>query len=75
MTRQTAATFGLHAGSKFVITGSELASTGVVTPITVLVTGIVVPVDPASSFWGIDPAILAARPPRAGRRARTGQAG
>ena len=42
------------------IPGSELASTGVVTPITVLVTGIVVPVDPASSFWGIDPGVLAA---------------
>jgi putative ABC transport system permease protein len=60
MTRPTAATFGLHAGSKFVIPGTELASTGVVTPVTVLVTGIVVPVDPASSFWGIDPGLLAA---------------
>jgi putative ABC transport system permease protein len=59
MTRQTAATFGLHAGSQFVIGGSELASTGVVAPVTVLVTGIVVPVDPTSSFWGIDPAVLA----------------
>jgi putative ABC transport system permease protein len=59
MTRQTAATFGLHAGSEFVIGGSELASTGVVTPVTVLVTGIVVPVDPTSSFWGFDPAVLA----------------
>jgi len=59
MTKQTAATFGLHAGSKFMITGPELASTGVVTPITVLVTGIVVPIDPNSSFWGVDPAILA----------------
>jgi len=60
MTKQTAATFGLHAGSKFMITGPELASTGVATPITVLVTGIVVPIDPDSSFWGIDPALLAA---------------
>jgi putative ABC transport system permease protein len=60
MTKQTAATFGLHAGSTFVLPGDELASTGVVTPITVLVTGIVVPVDPASSFWGIDPGVLAA---------------
>jgi putative ABC transport system permease protein len=59
MTRQTAATFGLHAGSTFVIPGSELAATGVVPAITVLVTGIVVPVDPTSSFWSIDPAILA----------------
>ena len=60
MTKQTAATLGLHAGSEFVITGSELASTGTVTPVTVLVTGIVVPVDPDSSFWGTDPGVLAA---------------
>ncbi len=60
MTRQTAATFGLHAGSEFVMPGSELASTGVVTPVTVVVTGIVVPVNPDSSFWGIDPGVLAA---------------
>jgi hypothetical protein len=60
MTRQTAATFGLHAGSEFVMPGSELASTGTVTPVTVLVTGIVVPVNPSSSFWGTDPAVLAA---------------
>jgi putative ABC transport system permease protein len=59
VTRQTAATFGLHAGSTFMITGPELASTGADTPITVLVTGIVVPVDPASSFWGIDPGAVA----------------
>jgi putative ABC transport system permease protein len=60
MTKQTAATFGLHPGSKFVITGPELPSTGLPTPITVIVTGIVVPLEPDSSFWGIDPAILAA---------------
>ncbi|HEY1667904.1 MAG TPA: hypothetical protein VGG54_19635 [Trebonia sp.] len=60
MTRQTAATLGLHAGSEFVMPSAELASTGVVTPVTVLVTGIVVPVDPSSSFWGIDPGVLAA---------------
>jgi putative ABC transport system permease protein len=61
MTRQTAATLGLQAGSTFVIPGPELASTGAVTAVTVVVTGIVVPVDPASSFWGIDPGVLAAR--------------
>jgi putative ABC transport system permease protein len=59
MTRQMAATLGLHAGSTFVMPGSEDASTGVVPPITVLVTGIVVPVDPTSSFWGIDPGVVA----------------
>jgi putative ABC transport system permease protein len=57
--RQTAATFGLHAGSKFVMIGPELSTTGVVTPITVLVTGIVTPVDPTSSFWNVDAAIIA----------------
>jgi putative ABC transport system permease protein len=60
MTRQTAATLGLHAGSEFVMPGAELASTGVVTPVTVVVTGIVVPVNPSSSFWGVDPGVLAA---------------
>jgi putative ABC transport system permease protein len=60
MTKQTAATFGLRAGSKFGITGPELASTGAHTPITVLVTGIVTPVDPTSSFWNIDAGIVAA---------------
>jgi putative ABC transport system permease protein len=60
MTSQTAATFGLHAGSTFVLPGSELAATGVVTEVTVVVTGIVAPVDPASSFWGDDPGVLAA---------------
>jgi putative ABC transport system permease protein len=60
MTKQTAATLGLHAGSAFALPGSELASTGTVTQVTVLVTGIVVPVDPDSSFWGVDPGVLAA---------------
>ena len=59
LTKQTATTFGLHAGSKFGITGPELATTGAHTPLTVLVTGIVTPVDPASSFWNIDAAIVA----------------
>jgi len=60
MTRQTAATLGMHAGSAFVVPGSERASTGTVTQVTVLVTGIVAPVDPQSSFWGTDPGVLAA---------------
>ena len=42
------------------ITGPELASTGVASQITVLVTGIVAPIDPTSSFWTIDPAIVVA---------------
>jgi putative ABC transport system permease protein len=61
ITGQTAATLGLHVGSTFVIPGSEQASTGTVTQVTVLVTGIVVPVDPDSSFWGTDPGVLSAR--------------
>jgi hypothetical protein len=60
MTKQTAATLGVHAGSRFVLPGSETAATGAATAVTVVVTGIVVPVDPASSFWGIDPGVLAA---------------
>jgi len=59
ITRQTAATLGLHAGSTFVITGQELAS-GAVAPITVVVAGVVAPIDPTSSYWGIDPGVLAA---------------
>ena len=60
MTRQTAARLGLRAGSAFTMAGSELASTGTVIQVTVLVTGIVAPVDPDSSFWGADPGVLAA---------------
>ncbi len=43
------------------IRGTEVASTGTVTNVTIQVTGIVAPADPDSSFWGIDPGILAAR--------------
>ena len=60
MTQQTAATLGLRPGSAFVLPGAAQASTGTVTQVTVLVTGIVVPADPDSSFWGIDPAVLSA---------------
>ena len=56
---QTAARFGLHAGSKFVMTGPESDSTGQVVPITVVVTGIVAPTDPTSDFWTVDPTIVA----------------
>ena len=60
MTSQTAARLGLHAGSTFVLTGPEAASTGAATAITVIVTAVVAPVDPASSFWGVDPSVLTA---------------
>jgi len=58
--------------------GSELASTGTVTQVTVLVTGIVVPVDPGLVVSGaLTPASLAANLqfPRVAPRARTGQPG
>jgi putative ABC transport system permease protein len=60
MTRQTAATLGAHAGSEFTMPGTEDASGGL-TQVNILVTGIVVPVDPASSYWGVDPALATAR--------------
>ena len=60
MTRQTAVALGLHAGSTLILPGSQVASTGAVPQVTVLVTGIVAPVDPASSFWGTNPGVLAA---------------
>jgi putative ABC transport system permease protein len=59
MSTQTAAKFGLHAGSKFVMTGPESPETGKVVQVTVLVTGIVAPTDPSSNFWTVDPTIVA----------------
>ena len=58
MSTQTAAKFGLHVGSTFAMTGPERAATGEVSKVTVLVTGIVAPVDPTSSFWAVDPTIV-----------------
>lgn len=59
VSRQTAVTFGLHPGSKFLINGPELASTGKPAKISVTVTGIVTPVSAASVFWTVDPAVFA----------------
>jgi putative ABC transport system permease protein len=59
VSRQTAATFGLHPGSKFLINGPQLASTGKAARISVIVTGIVAPINAASVFWTIDPTIFA----------------
>jgi putative ABC transport system permease protein len=56
---KTAARFGLHAGSKFVIVGPEQASTGKITDITVIVSGIVAPMQLTSPFWAVDPAVVA----------------
>src|SRR6202020_2528999 len=41
MSTETASKFGLHAGSKFVLTGPESAQTGNIIQVTALVTGIV----------------------------------
>ncbi len=59
MSKQTAAAFGLHVGSKFEMIGPERASTGQAAKVDILVTGIVAPVDPSSTFWTADPSILA----------------
>ena len=58
MSTQTAAKFGLHAGSTFEMTGPERETTGESSKVTILVTGIVAPIDPTSSFWTVDPAIV-----------------
>jgi putative ABC transport system permease protein len=58
MSTQTAAKFGLHAGSTFEMIGPERETTGEVSKVTIVVTGIVAPTDPASDFWTVDPAIV-----------------
>ncbi len=57
VTAPTAARFGLHPGSRIVITGPQQAFSGS-GPITLEVTGIVAPRDPSATFWTADPAIL-----------------
>ena len=58
MSTQTAAKFGLHVGSTFEMTGPERETTGEASQVTVLVTAIVAPTDPTSSFWTVDPTIV-----------------
>jgi putative ABC transport system permease protein len=57
VTSQTAAQFGLHPGSKVVISAPQIAfyDAG---PITVEVTGIVVPRDPSATFWTADGTVV-----------------
>ena len=74
MSTQTAATFGLHAGSTFEMVGPERASTGKAAKVDILVTGIVAPVDPTSTFWTADPSHRRPRPPGAAAPVRTGRA-
>ena len=57
VTRRTAATFGLRVGSKVRIPGPLVALTGKVSPITLQVSGIVDPINPASAFWTADTAV------------------
>jgi putative ABC transport system permease protein len=59
MSTQTATRFGLHVGSSFEMTGPERETTGEISKVTILVTGIVAPVEPTSVFWTVDPAIVA----------------
>jgi len=57
VTRQTAATFGLHVGSKIKVP-SDMPAAALVGGITFQVSGIVTPADPNSSFWTADTAPL-----------------
>jgi putative ABC transport system permease protein len=56
---QTAARFGLHPGSKFLMIGPESPITGKIQQLTIVVTAIVAPVDENAIFWTADPAIIA----------------
>ena len=58
MSTQTAAQFGLHAGSTFEMIGPERETTGEASKVTIVVTGIVAPTDPTSNFWTVDPTIV-----------------
>ena len=57
VTTQTAARFGLHPGSKVVVSGPQPAFNGS-GPITLEVTGIVAPRDPSATFWTGDATVL-----------------
>jgi putative ABC transport system permease protein len=59
MSTQTAKKFGLHAGSEFEMTGPERETTGEISKVTILVTGLVAPIEPTSVFWTVDPTIVA----------------
>jgi putative ABC transport system permease protein len=59
MSTQTAKKFGLHVGSSFEMTGPERETTGEISKVTVLVTGLVAPIQPTSVFWAVDPTVVA----------------
>ena len=52
VTQQTAATFGLRVGSKVLVPGTGPLT--LLATVTLQVSGIVVPIDPSSSFWASD---------------------
>jgi putative ABC transport system permease protein len=58
MSTQTAKAFGLHVGSQFEMTGPERETTGQISKVTILVTGLVAPIEPTSVFWTVDPTIV-----------------
>jgi len=55
----TARQFGLHPGCRVYTTGPAIATTGRTSKITLVVTGIVEPVNPSSAFWTADATLLA----------------
>jgi len=55
---QTAARFGLHPGSQLRVDAPQSASTGNLSQIIFVVTGVVAPRDPSSSFWTADPVVV-----------------
>jgi len=59
VTKQTAAIFGLRVGSGVKLADLQIALFGKVQPITLQVSGIVAPINPASAFWTADPAVVA----------------
>jgi putative ABC transport system permease protein len=46
-------------GSQFEMTGPERETTGQISKVTILVTGLVAPIEPTSVFWTVDPTIVA----------------
>jgi putative ABC transport system permease protein len=54
VTRQTARAFGLKAGSRLKLPGPELPLIGQAPAITLVVSGIVAPIDPDAAFWTSD---------------------
>jgi putative ABC transport system permease protein len=58
VTQQTAARFGLKAGSLMRTAGPDLVQTGQPSTVTFQVSGIVAAQDPNSAFWSSDPAAV-----------------